>query len=103
MSQIKPRSSSSTGIGSKDPAKPATLARAVSLHMEGKLKEGLDEINRALDAGDGSLETFSAKAQIEFELEMFEDAAKSYARDLSLTPRHAGATFKLAACREKLR
>src|SRR5260370_20930785 len=96
MSQIKPRSSSSTGIGSKDPARPATLARAVSLHMEGKLKEGLDEINRTLDAGDGSLETFSAKAQIQFELEMFDDAAKSYAKGLSLTPRHLATNLNLA-------
>src|SRR5258708_15467836 len=102
MSQIKPRSSSSTGVGTKDPAKQATLARAVSLHMEGKLKEGLEEINRTLESGDGSLETYSAKAQIQFELEMFEDAAKSYAKVLSMNPRHAGANFNLAICLEKL-
>src|SRR5258707_6374461 len=102
MSQIKPRSSSSAASGSKEPVKPATLARAVALHMEGKLKEGLDEINRTLESGDGSLETFSAKAQIQFELEMFEDAGKSYAKVLSLTPRHAGANFNLAVCLEKL-
>src|ERR1700730_15445697 len=102
MSQMKPKSSSSTASGSKEPAKAATLARAVSLHMEGKLKEGLDEINRTLEAGEGSLETFSAKAQIQFELEMFEDAARSYAKVLSLTPKHDGANFNLAVCLEKL-
>src|ERR1700687_3038374 len=102
MSQTKSRSTSSPEAGSKTPAKPATLARAVSLHMEGKLKEGLEEINRTLEGGDGSLETFSAKAQIQFELEMFEDAAKSYAKVLSLTPKHAGANFNLAVCLEKL-
>src|SRR5882762_10632594 len=102
MSQFKSRSSSSTDVGSKNPAKPASLARAVSLHMEGKLKEGLEEINRTLESGDGSLETFAAKAQIQFELEMFDDAAKSYAKVLSLTPKHAGANFNLAVCLEKL-
>jgi len=100
MSQFKSRSSSSTDVGSKNPAKPASLARAVSLHMEGKLKEGLEEINRTLESGDGSLETFAAKAQIQFELEMFDDAAKSYAKVLSLTPKHAGANFNLAVCLE---
>jgi len=55
MSQTKSRSDANPGL-----AKPASLSRAVSLHMEGKLKEALDEINRVLEAGDETPELFSA-------------------------------------------
>lgn len=96
MSQTKSRTSP------PEPAKTPSLARAVSLHMEGKLVEALDEVNRALESGEGALETFSAKAQIQFELEMYEDAAQSYAKLLSMQPKHATANLNLAVCLERL-
>jgi len=83
-------------------ARAASLAKAVSLHMEGKLEEALGEINHVLEAGEGSLEIFSAKAQIQFELEMYEEAAQSYAKLLSMHPRHATANLNLAVSLEKL-
>ena len=56
---------------SLDTAKAASLAKAVSLHMEGNLEDALAEINRVLETGEGTLEIYSAKAQIQFELEMY--------------------------------
>ena len=70
--------------------------------MEGRLTEALDEINRALDTGAPTLEISSAKAQIQFELEMYEDAAQSYAKLLSMHPKHANANLNLAVCLERL-
>src|ERR1700676_1528304 len=96
MSQPKSRSDANPG------AAKASLSRAVSLHMEGKLKEALEEINRVLEAGDETPELFSAKAQIQFELEMFDDASKSYARVLSVNPKHPAANFNMAICHDRL-
>src|SRR3984957_8322035 len=87
---------------SPDIAKAASLAKAVSLHMEGKLDEALAEINRVLENSEGTLEVFSAKAQIQFELEMYEEAAQSYAKLLSMHPKHANANLNLAVCLERL-
>src|SRR6202140_3740317 len=97
MSQSKSRSDANPGS-----AKPASLSRAVSLHMEGKIKEALEEINRVLEAGDETPELFSAKAQIQFELEMFDDASKSYARVLSVNPKHPAANLNMAICHARL-
>src|SRR5580658_9176022 len=82
--------------------RPASLAKAVSLHMEGNLPEALEEINGAIEGGDESLNVFAAKAQIQFELDHYEDAAKSYAKVLSMNPRHSGGNWKMAACLERL-
>ncbi|HEV2447164.1 MAG TPA: tetratricopeptide repeat protein, partial [Candidatus Sulfopaludibacter sp.] len=83
-------------------ARPTSLAQAVSLHLDGKLEQALEEINRALENQPASLELFSAKAQIQFELEQYEEAAKSYARVLSMNPRHAHANLNIAVCLERL-
>src|SRR5258707_13090999 len=70
-----------------DAAKPpATLAKAVSLHIEGKLKDALVEINRVIESGDVTAEPYSAKAHILYQLEQYEDAAKTYAKLLTLDP-----------------
>ncbi len=80
MSQSKSRSSSSNGgasngatqaNGSKAAAKIPALAKAVSLHLEGNLQEALDEINGALAEGEESLEIYSAKAQLQYDLEQY--------------------------------
>ena len=95
-------SKTTSKTSSQDSVKPASLAKAVSLHMEGKLAEALDEINRVLETGEGTLEIFSAKAQIQFELEMYEDAAQSYAKLLSMHPKHANANLNMAVCLERM-
>jgi hypothetical protein len=45
------------------------LARAVSLHLEGKRKDALRELNTAMEAGEESPEIYAAKGHIQFELE----------------------------------
>ena len=52
-----------------------SLGRAVSLHLEGKLKEALRELDEAIERGESSAEIHSARGHIQFELEQFEDAA----------------------------
>ena len=89
------------GVPKAAPKVPA-LAKAVSLHLEGNLQEALEEINGALAAGEESLEIFSAKAQLQYDLEQYEDAEKSYAKVLSMHPKHAAANFHMAVCLEKL-
>ena len=54
------------------------FARAVSLHLEGKRKEALDELDRALHAGKGDPEIHAARGRVQFELERYEEAAASY-------------------------
>src|SRR5271154_125973 len=107
MSQSKSRSSSSNGATQANGSNKATpkvpaLARAVSLHLEGNLQEALDEINGALAEGEESLEIYSAKAQLQYDLEQYEDASKSYAKVLSMNPKHSAANFHMAVCLEKL-
>src|SRR5258708_34543966 len=105
MSQSKARSSANgaasnggatNGAPKAAPRVPA-LAKAVSLHLEGNLQEALDVINGALAAGEESLEIFSAKAQLQYDLEQYEDAEKSYAKELNPHPKHPTANFHIAA------
>lgn len=79
------------------------LGRAVALHLEGKLKEALKELDKALESnGEIPAEVFSARGHIQFELEQYEEAAQSYTKLLSLEPKHPAATFNLGVCLEKL-
>src|SRR3974377_304754 len=90
-----------TTAGGGPRASPA-LARAVSLHLEGKRKEALRELNTAMEAGEESPEIYAAKGHIQFELEQYEDAVKTYGRLLEAAPRHPTASFNLGICYEKL-
>src|SRR3984893_4652776 len=78
------------------------LAKSVSLHLEGKRKEALRELNTAIENGEDTPEVFAAKGHIQFELEQFDDAVKTYEKLLALAPRHATANFNLGICYEKL-
>lgn len=44
------------------------MARAVSLHLDGKPEEALKELQRAIAKGEKSAEIFSAMGHIQFEL-----------------------------------
>ena len=78
------------------------LARAVSLHLEGKHKDALKELNTALENGEESAEIYSAKGHLQYELDQFEEAVKSYEKLLAMAPRHTTANFNLGICYEKL-
>src|SRR3954447_9997063 len=78
------------------------LAKAVSLHLEGKRQEALQELNGAVSHAGETAELCSAIGHIHFELEQYDEAAKNYTRLLSLDPKHLTGQFNLAVCLEKL-
>src|ERR1700683_4795996 len=82
-------------------ASPA-LARSVALHLEGKRKEALRELNTAIENGEETPEVLAAKGHIQFELEQFDDAVKTYEKLLGVSPRHPTGNFNLGICYEKL-
>ena len=80
----------------------SALAKAVSLHLEGKRQEALQELKGAMSHAGETAEFCSAMGHIQFELEQYEDAAKSYTKLLALEPKHMAGQFNLAVCLEKL-
>jgi tetratricopeptide (TPR) repeat protein len=98
--KTEPKAAAQPNDGGKT-VSPA-LARAVSLHLEGKHKEALKELNTALENGEESAEIYAAKGHLQYELEQYEDAIKSYEKLLTLAPRHTTANFNLGICYEKL-
>ncbi len=54
-----------------------------SLHLEGKRKEALRELNTAIENGEETAEVFAAKGHIQFELEQYDDAVKTYEKLLT--------------------
>jgi len=78
------------------------LARSVALHLEGKRKEALRELNTAIENGDETAEILAAKGHVQFELEQYEDAIKTYEKLLAIVSRHPTANFNLGICYEKL-
>src|SRR4051794_34928726 len=66
----------------------SALAKAVSLHLEGKRQEALQELKGAVSHTGETAEFCSAMGHIQFELEQYEDAAKSYIKLLTLDPKH---------------
>src|SRR5579863_7288482 len=93
---------SGAGARANGKAVSPALARSVSLHLEGKRKEALKELNSAIESGEETAEVFAAKGHIQFELEQYEDAIKTYEKLLGAAPRHPTAHFNLAICYEKL-
>src|SRR5215470_2655741 len=51
-----------------------SLARAVSLHLEGKAREALKELDNAVESGADAPELHSARGHLQYELEMYEEA-----------------------------
>ena len=78
------------------------MARAVSLHLEGKRKEALRELNTAIENGEQGVDIYAAKGHIQFELEQYDDAVKTYTKLLEAVPQHPTANFNLGICFEKL-
>ena len=78
------------------------IARAVTLHIEGKGRDALREIDRALESGEPPKLVFAARGQIQFELELYPDAARSYEALVEIEPDSPTALFNLAVCQEKL-
>src|ERR1035438_3768572 len=89
------------GLRANGKAVSPALGRSVSLHLEGKRKEALKELNTAIEGGEETAEVFAAKGHIQFELEQYDDAIKTYEKLLAVSPRHSTANFNLGICYEK--
>src|SRR5512135_3728596 len=74
---------------SEGPKGSRSVARAVSLHLEGKLEEALKELQRAVAKGEKSAEVFSAMGHIQCELGQHEGGVASYTEFLRLEPQNA--------------
>ena len=79
-----------------------SVARAVSLHLEGKLEEALKELHRATSRGEKNAEIYSAMGHIQCELGQYEGGVESYREFLRLEPKNATGWFNLAVCLENL-
>ena len=78
------------------------LARAVALHLSGKREEALRQLQSATSGGQGSAELYRAMGHIQFEMQDFAQAEKSYRVLARLKPQYAEGWFNLAACLERL-
>src|SRR5260370_7000455 len=71
------------------------LARAVTLHLAGKREEALKQLQRAIAANEASAEIYRAMGHIQFELNNFDEAAKSYRILVQVKPQYAMGWFNL--------
>ncbi len=79
---------------------PPWLARSLCI-WEGKRKDALRELNTAIENGEETAEIFAAKGHLQFELEQFDDAVKTYEKLIGMVPQHPTASFNLGICYEK--
>ena len=87
--------------GSGDSESQSVLARAVSLHLDGKPKEALKELDTAVGIAPNNPEILAARAHVLCELENWTEATVSYAKLVELSPRNGAAMYNLAVCLEK--
>ena len=80
----------------------AVLGRAVALHMEGKLKEALGELQSGIGTHGEQPEMLAAIGHLQCELEQYDEAVKTYGRLLELSPDNTVALFNQAVAHEKL-
>ena len=78
------------------------LARAVALHLAGKREEAVKQLQSASASGKAPAEVYRAMGHIQFELEDFQQAEKSYRALVRLKPQYAMGWFNLAVCLERL-
>ena len=88
--------------GDKTAGSQSHLARAVSMHLAGKREDALKQLQRAIAANEGGAEIYRAMGHIQFELEQYDDAIKTYEKLLGAAPQHPTANFNLGICFEKL-
>src|SRR5438093_7861895 len=86
----------------KTPAASATLGKAVALHLQGKTEAALKELSSAIGGGENLAELHAAMGHIQFELQRFEDAARSYLKAAQTDPRHKTASYNRGVCLERL-
>jgi len=86
----------------KPPPPSPSVVKAIVLHMEKKLEEGIKELQKGIKAGDQSEDVYSALGHLQFEVGRFDAAAEAYAEVLKRDPLHKTCHYNLAVCLEKL-
>jgi len=79
-----------------------TLAKAVSLHLEGKLETAARLLAKAIEGGENDASLLSALGHIQYELRDFEAAAATYTQMAEAEPQHRTAHFNLGVCQGNL-
>src|SRR5205823_11869582 len=87
---------------SRTPATSASLGNAVALHLEGKTEAALKELSAAIDGGENLAELHAAMGHIQFELQRYDDAGKSYLKAAQADPKSKTASYNRGVCRERL-
>src|SRR6266404_2138557 len=86
----------------RTPAASASLGKAVALHLEGKTEAALKELSSAIDGGENLAELHAAMGHIQFELQRFDDSAKSYLKAAQVDPKNKTASYNRGVCLERL-
>jgi Flp pilus assembly protein TadD len=86
----------------RTPAASASLGIAVALHLEGKTEAALKELSSAIDGGENLAELHAAMGHIQFELQRYDDAAKSYLKAAQADPKSRTASYNRGVCLERL-
>src|SRR5215831_3110148 len=73
-----------------------SLSKAVSLHLEGKLDDALRELRRTIEGGERHPALLAALGHVQYELQDYAAAVKSYAQLLELEPAHRTGYFNMA-------
>src|SRR6266566_813312 len=86
----------------KTPAASASLGKAVALHLEGKTEAALKELTAAIDGGENLAELHAAMGHLLFELQRFDEAAKSYLKAAQADAKSKTASYNRGVCLERL-
>ena len=103
MSMKERLSKSGWATGSVEKESQSVLARAVALHLGGKPKDALSELDAAVAISPTNQEILAARGHILCELEEWAEAAKNYTTLVDVAPRNSTAIYNLAVCLEKTR
>src|SRR5229473_1305505 len=86
----------------RTPAASATLGNAVAVHLEGKTEAALKELSSTNDGGENLAELHAAMGHIQFELQRYDEAAKSYLKAAQADAKSKTASYNRGVCLERL-
>ena len=89
------------GVQSKRAGK--TLARAVSLHLEGKRESAAKMLGKAIEGGERDPALYSALGHIQYEMRDYAGRRGIYGQLVELEPLHRTAHFNLGVCQGNLK
>ena len=84
------------------PAETSATAQALALHADGKSRQALEILERAIEKGESLPELYAMSGWIRIETQQYGEAAASFANLLALEAEHRTANHNLGVCLEKL-